>query len=148
MVTSRAETVDAYLDALPDERRAVVQAVLDVVRGAMPDGYEEGMAFGMIGWVVPLSRYPATYNKQPLAYVSLAAQKKHYALYMMGASEDSEQERLLREGFAAAGKPLDMGKSCIRFTSLDQLPLDVIARAVASVDPDDHIAAYEASRRK
>ena len=146
MVTSRAATVDAYLDELPDDRRAVVETVLETVRGAMPEGYREEMAFGMIGWVVPLERYPDTYNKQPLSYVSLAAQKNHYALYMMGAYQDSAQERLLREGFAAAGRKLDMGKCCVRFKRLDDLPLDVIARAVASTPPDAHIATYEASR--
>ena len=147
MATSRAATVDAYLAELPSERREVVEAVLDTVRRNLPEGYAESMAWGMIGWGIPLARYPDTYNKQPLSYVALAAQKNHYALYMMAAYQDSGQERLLREGFAAAGKKLDMGKSCIRFRRLDDVPLDVIGRAVASVPPDALIASYEASRR-
>lgn len=148
MVQSKAKTVEEYLEELPEERRAVVAAVRDVVLANLPEGYEEGMSWGMISYEIPLSRYPKTYNRQPLAYVSLAAQKNHYALYMMGCYESSESEALLRREFEAAGKKLDMGKCCVRFKKLEDLPLEAIGKTVAATTPDEMIATYEASRRK
>lgn len=148
MASSKAVTVDEYLRELPDDRRAVVAAVRDVVLRNLPDGYRESMSYGMIGYGIPLDRYPDTYNKQPLAYAALAAQKNYYALYLMCAYQDSAQERALRDAFAAAGKKLDMGKSCIRFKTLDDLPLDDIGRIIAGTPPDAFIAQHEAARAK
>jgi hypothetical protein len=146
MVSSAAKTVEAYLAELPPERRAVVSAVRDVVNAHLPEGYREAMAFGMIGWSVPLSRYPNTYNKQPLSYVALAAQKNKYSLYLMGVYADSEQERALRAAAAAQCKKLDMGKSCLRFAKLEDIPLDTIGELIAETSVDDYIAMYEAAR--
>lgn len=137
---------DALLAELPAERRAVVAAVRDLVRGALPAGYEEQVAGKMLNYVVPLSRYPTTYNGQPLAYAALAAQKHHYALYLTCTYADPEQAEALRAGFARAGKRLDMGKSCLRFRQLDDLALDAVRAALASTPPDAFIARYEASR--
>jgi hypothetical protein len=106
------------------------------------------MAYGMIGWSIPLSRYPVTYNKQPLGYVALAAQKNAYSLYLMGVYGVGEQERKLRDGAAAAGKKLDMGKCCLRFRKADDLPLQAIGQLIASMPVDDYIAVYEASRKQ
>ena len=147
MVQSSAKTVDEYLRQLPDEDRKVLSAVRKAVRTSLPNGYEEAMANGMISYGVPLSRYPKTYNKQPLAYVALAAQKNHYALYLMCAYTDPAQMETLEEGFRAAGRKLDMGKSCLRFKSLDDIPLDVIGRVVASTPVERYIEMYEASRK-
>ena len=146
MAQSTAATVDAYLDELPPDRRAVVSTVRDLVRRHLPDGYREGMSFGMIGWSVPLERYPNTYNGQPLGYVALAAQKSHYALYLTCAYMDPAGEARLRAAFAAAGKKLDMGKSCLRFKRLDDLPLDAIGAIIAETTPEAFIATYEAAR--
>ena len=148
MVSSAATSVDAYLAELPPERRGVVSTVRDLVNAHIPPGYEEGMAYGMIGWSIPLSRYPVTYNKQPLAYVALAAQKNAYSLYLMGVYGIGEQEGKLRDAAAAAGKKLDMGKSCLRFRKADDLPLQAIGQLIASMPVDDYIAAYEASRKQ
>ncbi|HEX4934387.1 MAG TPA: DUF1801 domain-containing protein, partial [Gemmatimonadaceae bacterium] len=148
MATSKASTVDEYLAELPEERRAVVESVRRLVNRHLPKGYQETMTFGMIGWVIPLSRYPKTYNKQPLQYAALAAQKQYYALYLMCAYADSAAERRLKAAYAKAGKKLDMGKSCLRFKSLDDLLPEAVAQAVASQDPDEYIAVYEASRTK
>jgi hypothetical protein len=145
MASSKAATVEAYLAELPEDRRAVVAAVRDVVLRSLPPGYEESMAFGMIGYGVPLERYRQTYNGQPLAYAAIAAQKNYYALYLMSACA-GEQEQAVRVAFAAAGKKLDMGKSCIRFKKLDDLPLEALGRIIAATPPDAHIAQYEAAR--
>jgi uncharacterized protein YdhG (YjbR/CyaY superfamily) len=147
MASSKAATVDEYLQELPEDRRAVVSAVRDVVLRNLPKGYEESMAFGMIGWGIPLERYPDTYNGQPLAYAALAAQKNYYALYLMSAYMSGEGERELREAFERAGKKLDMGKSCVRFKRIEDLPLDAIGDIIARVQPEQHISAYEAARR-
>lgn len=146
MVISKASTVERYLDELPPERRAVVSKVRDLVRRNLPKGYAEMMTFGMIGYGIPLSRYPNTYNGQPLGYIALAAQKHYYALYLMPPYMNGEQGKELAEAFKRAGKKMDMGKSCLRFKSLDDLPLDAIERVVASTPPEDLIAHYEAVR--
>lgn len=146
MVTSTAKTVGEYLQQLPPPRRAVVATVRDAVNDRLPSGYVETMAFGMIGWVVPLSRYPETYNGQPLAYAGLAAQKNHYALYLNGVYSDEAAERALIDAYARAGKRLDKGRSCVRFRRLDDLLLDEITGLLAASPVDAFIARYEAAR--
>src|SRR4051794_30976735 len=111
MASSKATTVDDYLTELPEERRAVVSAVRDLVLRHLPPAYRECMNWGMISYEIPLERYPDTYNGQPLSYVALAAQKNHYALYLSCVHSDPERDAWLREQFSAAGKKLDMGKS-------------------------------------
>jgi hypothetical protein len=143
---SAAATVDEYLASLPEERRAVVAAVRDLVRRHLPAGYEEGIASGMIGWGVPLARYPDTYNGQPLAYAALAAQKAGYSLYLMDAYVDPARAAELQAAFAQAGLKLDMGKSCLRFKRLADLPLDALGAFIAGRPVDAYIAQYEASR--
>jgi uncharacterized protein YdhG (YjbR/CyaY superfamily) len=148
MAKSDAATVEQYLAELPPERREVVSKMRDLVRRNLPKGYAETVNWGMISYEIPLERYPNTYNRQPLSYVALAAQKNYYALYLTSAYQDSEQGKQLAEGFKRAGKKLDMGKSCLRFKTLDDLPLDVIARVVASTPPEKCIAQFEAARAK
>jgi hypothetical protein len=99
MVQSKAATVEEYLEELPEERREVVSAVRDMVLAHLPEGYEETMNWGMISYEIPLSRYPVTYNKQPLGYVALAAQKNYYSLYVLSCYQDSDDEAWLREEF-------------------------------------------------
>lgn len=146
MASSKATTVEQYLAELPAERRAVVAAVREVVLRSLPAGYREAMNWGMIAYEVPLDRYPNTYNGQPLMYAALAAQKHNFALYLIGPSQDPEQARWLADRFAAAGKRLDMGKSCLRFRTLDDLPLETIGELLAGTSPDAFIARHEASR--
>jgi uncharacterized protein YdhG (YjbR/CyaY superfamily) len=148
MARSEATTVEQYLAELPAERRVVVSAVRDVVRKSLPKGYAEVMNWGMISYEVPLERYPDTYNKKPLAYAGLAAQKNHFALYLNCVDAGSAREQRMRAEFEAAGKKLDMGKACIRFKALDDLDLDAVARVIAETPVDTFIDRYEASRTK
>jgi uncharacterized protein DUF1801 len=148
MARSNAATVQEYLDELPEDRRNVVSAVRDVILRNLPKGYSESMSWGMISYEVPLERYPKTYNGQPLGFAGLAAQKNYYAVYLMCVYADSVEERRLREEFAKAGKKLDMGKSCIRFRKLEDISLDAIGRAVASMPVERYIEVYEASRER
>jgi len=146
MVMSAATTVEEYLGELPEDRRAVVTALRRLVRQHLPKGFRETVSFGMIAYGVPLERYPDTYNGQPLCNVAIAAQKNYYSLYLMGVYQDAAQEAALKDAFKATGKKLDMGKSCLRFRSLDDLPMEAIGRVIAATSVDDFIARYEASR--
>jgi uncharacterized protein YdhG (YjbR/CyaY superfamily) len=143
VVSSKATTVADYLAELPDDRRAEIERVRDVINDALPEGYREGMAWGMIGWVIPLDRYPSTYNGQPLAYAGLAAQKNANSLYLNCVYASEERTERLKQSWAAAGKKLDMGKSCIRFKQADDLALDVLREEIASTTPEQFIAIYE-----
>ena len=143
MVSSKATTVADYLAELPPNRRTEIEAVRDLVNSALPNGYREGMAFGMIGWVIPLERYPDTYNGQPLAYAGLAAQKNYNALYLSCVYASEEPALRLKQAWAEAGKKLDLGKSCIRFKRADDLALDALREEIASTTPEQFIVIYE-----
>jgi hypothetical protein len=148
MARSEAATVKAYLASLTPERRQAVSAVRNVVLEHLPDGYREAMNWGMITYELPLERYPKTYNGRPFAYVGLAAQKNHLALYLMGAYADPKQAEYLKKEFKKRGKKLDMGKSCLRFRKTDDLALDVIGAVIASTPPDKLIEHLDRNRRK
>lgn len=146
MVQSKSATVAGYLAEQPPERRAEMEKVLRVLRKHMPKGYREGMGYGMMGWEVPLDRYPDTYNGQPLAYAGLASQKNYLSLYLMGAYIDPVETRKLKDAFKAAGLKLDMGKSCIRFQRAEDLPLEAIGQLISRWPLAEYIEAYEAVR--
>jgi hypothetical protein len=141
---STATTVDEYLAELPGERREVVSRIRQTILQHLPDGYQEALRWGMISYEIPLSSYPATYNGQPLAYVALAAQKSYYALYLMGAYAEPGRAEWLAERFAADGKKLDMGKSCLRFRRVEDLALGAVAEVIASTPPGRFIKLNEA----
>jgi len=121
------------------ERRKQVARVRAVVRKHAPKGLVEVMSYGMIGWVVPLKKYPDTYNGEPLMYVGLAAQKNYLSLYLMCVYADGESEENFRARWRGA-KKLNMGKSCVRFTSADDLDLDLIAETIESFTVDEYVA--------
>lgn len=141
-MTAATKSADAFLAALPEERRAAIAAVRKVILKNLPKGYEEQVG-GMLNYVIPLARYPKTYNKQPLSLASLASQKSHMALYWMGGYMAPEHEDWLRAAYKKAGKKLDMGKSCIRFKTLDDVPLEVIGEAMGKITVADYIVRYE-----
>jgi uncharacterized protein YdhG (YjbR/CyaY superfamily) len=130
---SPASTVAEYLAALPEDRRQALMKVRAVVNRSLPAGYEERIGHGMISWNVPLAAHPQTYNGQPLCYAMLASEKNYMSLHIMCVYAEGPLKQRLVAGFAAAGKKLDMGKACIRFRTLDDLPLDVIGEIVAAV---------------
>jgi uncharacterized protein YdhG (YjbR/CyaY superfamily) len=146
-VRSSAETTQQYLDGLEPDRREVVEQLIDVVRESLPPGYEEAMTWGMPGWEVPLSTQPDTYNGKPLAYVSLAAQKHHYAVYLMGLYADAGLEEDFRARWSPpSGKALDMGKSCVRFRRLEDADLPLIGEMVAAVPVEEFVQYYASTR--
>ena len=119
-----------------------------MVRKRLPKGYVETMNWGMLSYEIPLSRYPGTYNKRPLMYLALAAQKNNYALYTTTVHGDKDATEKLAAGFKAAGKTLQMGKGCLIFKGIDDLPLAVIGDLVAATSVDARIESSEAARRK
>jgi hypothetical protein len=148
MVSSKAPTPEAYLDELPPERAGFVSRLRDLVNANLPDGYVERMSWGMISWEVPAETYPDTYNGQPLAYAALAAQKNYTALYLSCVCASAERTERLKAQWAAAGKKLDMGKSCLRFKRPEDVAEDVLAETIRSIPVDRFIAEYEAGRAK
>jgi hypothetical protein len=146
MVSSKAKSVADYLKELPPERRRIIAAVRSVIRKNLPRGYREVMGWGMISYGIPLARYPDTYNGQPLCYAALAAQKNHYAVYLMSVYGGTAEENRLRQDFDKAGKKLDMGKCCVRFKHLEDVSLPAIGRAVRSTSVEEFIRRYEAAR--
>ena len=143
---SEAESVTRYIAELPEERRAAIKEVRGTILANLPEGYQETMNWGMISYEVPLDHYPDTYNGKPLLYVGLASQKRHMALYLSGVYADDELREAFLDEYRASGKKLDMGKSCVRFTKLENLPVELIGKAVRGLSVDDFIAQYEASR--
>ena len=148
MASSAARTVDQYLKELPAERREVVSTVREVIRKNLPTGYQETMNWGMISYEVPRDRFPKTYNGQPLMYAALAAQKNHYAVYLISMYQDGAPTGWFAEEFRKAGKKLDMGKSCVRFKKLEDLPLETIGKAIRGTSVEKLIEIYESSRGK
>ena len=131
---------------MPPARRYAIAAVRRVILDRLPDGYEEHMQSGMIGYSIPLARYPNTYNKQPLGIAALASQKHYMVVYLNGVYADPAEEVWFKQRYAESGRKLDMGKSCVYFRKLDDLPLDVIAEALARWPVERFIEHYEAAR--
>ena len=141
------ETPEDYINGLSPERAEAIGALRALILDSPPEGYSEVMDFGMISFVIPLETYPDTYNGHPLMYAALASQKRHISLYLMNVYGDEDTLRWFTDGFAAAGKKLDMGKACVRFKSLDDLPLGLIRETVARTPVREYIDSYEASRK-
>ena len=145
---SKATSVKEYIESLPVDRQGIVTKLREVILQDLLEGYEEGMQHGMIGYHIPLSRYSKTYNGQPLGYAALASQKNYISLYLMNVYGNKEIEGWFIESYKKSGKRLDMGKSCVRFRKLEDLPLDIIEEAIARTSVDDFISLYEESRKK
>ena len=145
-MTSNAATVEDYLKSLPADRRVAINAVRQVILAHLPQGYEECMSYGMIGYVVPHRLYPAGYHcdpKLPLPYANLASQKNHMALYLMTVYGDPATAQWFRKAWQAAGKKLNMGKCCVRFKKLEEVPLEVVGQVIARVPVANYIAHVE-----
>ena len=144
---SKATTVEQYLAELSDDRREALTAVRATSLKNLPKGYDEGMQYGMIGYFVPHSVYPPGYHcdpKQPVPFAGLASQKNHMAIYLMCIYSDSDHEAWFRDAWTRTGRKLDMGKSCVRFRKIDDVPLKVIGQAIRRVSVKKFIEHYEA----
>ncbi|MEJ2195353.1 MAG: DUF1801 domain-containing protein [Ignavibacteriaceae bacterium] len=136
---SNAKTVQQYISELPDDRKKAISTIRKTILANLPDGYEEVMNWGMITYQVPLETYPDTYNKKPLMYAALASQKNHMAVYLSGIYMSKELRKKFEKAYKATGKRYDVGKSCVRFRKLDDLPIDLIAKSIASIQIEDFV---------
>ena len=148
---SKATTVDEYMEQLPDERKAAMKKLRAIIKKHLPKGFQECMGYGMMGYVVPHSKYPAGYHcnpKDPLPFLALASQKNFIALYHMGIYSDPKLLKWFQEAHAKAStKKLDMGKSCIRFKKVNEIPFQLIAELVSKMTWEDWVKLYEQSFR-
>jgi len=148
---SKATTVQAYLDSLPADRREALQAVRRVILKNLDKDYIENMSYGMIGYCVPHSVYPAGYHCKPeqaLPFAALASQKNYMSVYLMCTYGNASHMKWFQDAWAKTGKKLDMGKSCVRFKRAEDLALDVIGEAIRRVPAKKYIAEVEAMLAK
>jgi hypothetical protein len=148
---STAKTVQEYLDGLPPDRRKEIDIVRKVIKKNLPKGYEEGVQYGMIGYYVPHSLYPAGYHcdpKQPIGYIALGSQKNYMVIHLMCVYGESPLSKWFQEAYKASGKKLDMGKACVRFKCAEDLALDVIGKVISKVPPETMIAKNEEARQR
>jgi Domain of unknown function (DU1801) len=145
---STAKTVDEYLNGLAPDRREAISAVRKVILANLPKGYEECMSYGMIGYVVPHSIYPKGYHcdpKLPFPFVNLGSQKNHMALHLMNVYGDAETQRWFRKAWERTGRKLDMGKACVRFKRLEDVPLEVIGQVIARTPVAVYLARMQSN---
>jgi len=141
-------SVEQYLESLPEERSEALRALRAKVVALLPPGFEEVYAWGMICYQVPKTRYPKTYNNQPLMLAGIASQKNHMAIYLVGLYMIPEMRTQFEQRWRATGKRFDAGKSCVRFRRLDDLVMPLIEEVVSTITVDGLIAAYEKGREK
>lgn len=149
---SSAEDPEKYLNSLPEERRTAVKKLREVLLKNLPEGFEEGMGYGMLSYHVPHSLYPAGYHVDPslpLPFINLASQKNYVALYHMGLYSKPELlEWFTNEYPKHSKRKLDMGKSCIRFKKMEDIPYELIAELATKLTPEEWISIYESVRKK
>ncbi len=149
---SKATTVEQYQAELPSDRQKAMTEFLKVIRKNLPKGFQEGMSYGMAGYVVPHSKYPAGYHcepKLPLPFMGFASQKNFIAVYHMGIYADPKLLKWFTDEYAKAGVgKLDMGKSCIRFKKPGNIPYKLIGELASKITPDEWIAIYEKNMKR
>jgi Domain of unknown function (DU1801) len=148
---SQASTVDQYLNELPPERQEAVAQLRRVFKRSLPKGFVEQMQYGMIGYVVPHTLYPAGYHcdaRQPLPFLGLASQKQHISVYHMGVYADADLLAWFKAAHAKASpQKLDMGKACIRYKKPEHIPHELLGELASRMTPAQWIALYEKSVR-
>ena len=143
VMQSKANTVKQYLNELPNDRKKAISIVRQTILENLPEGYDEVMNWGMITYEVPLETYPNTYNGKSLMYAALASQKNHMAVYLIGCYMVPEVRNEFEKAYKKSGKRFDAGKSCIRFKKIDDLPLDLLGKTIASMDVNEFIELVE-----
>jgi len=150
-MASKATTVQEYLDELPEDRREALAQVRKIILDNLPQGYEEGIQWGDIGYFVPYSIYPDGYDSKPkerLQYMGLANQKNNMMIRLVCMYTNPELREDFEEDYRASGKKLDMGGGCLRFTKVENLPLEVVAKLVAQLPVDKFVASYDQKRKE
>ena len=142
-----ANTPQEYIDQLPEDRQTVIQQLRDVIKKHLPEGFEEGINYNMIGYYVPHSLYPDGYHcdpKLPLPFMNIASQKNSVNLYHSGIYANPEiHDWFVSEYPKHCKRKLDMGKSCVRFKKLDDIPYELIGELCSKITVEDWISTYE-----
>ncbi len=142
------ETPESYIAGLAPGRQELVASIRETVNANLDSGFQELVDFGMIAWCVPLERYPDTYNGHPLMYAALAAQKRYVSLYLMGIYADPVASQQFQDEYVKTGRKPNMGKSCVRFRKLEDVPLDLIGRAIASHTVESYLEVTQRTTRR
>ncbi|MDQ1160882.1 uncharacterized protein YdhG (YjbR/CyaY superfamily) [Chryseobacterium sp. SORGH_AS 447] len=145
-------SVEDYISQIPEERQEIFREIFNTINDHLPEGFSQGSSYGMIGWGVPLKTYPAGYHcapGSPLPFISIASQKNFIALYHMGMYAKPE----LLDWFVAeypkySKRKLDMGKSCVRFKKMDDIPLELLAELSKKMTVEEWIDIYETNFKK
>lgn len=144
---SKAKTPEEYINELPEDRKKVISKLRKTILDNLPDGFEETMGYGMIGYVVPHSIYPDGYHcdpTTPLPFISLASQKNHIGFYHMGIYSDPELLKWFTDEYPKyVSNKLDMGKSCIRFKNMNKIPYELLGELASKMTPEDWVKKYE-----
>jgi len=151
-MTIKAATVKEYIDQLPEDRQKAIKKIRSIIKKNLPKGFKEQISYNMIGYVVPLKTYPDGYHcdpKLPLPFINLASQKNYIALYHMGVyANEKVYNWFVKEYPKHSSRKLDMGKSCIRFKKLEEIPYDLIAELMTKMTTEDWIKLYEKNIKK
>ena len=148
MSTKNQQSADDYVAALPEDRKLAINMVRDMIRNNLPAGYEETFQQGMNSYVIPLETYPKTYNKLPLMLAGLASQKNYMTVYLMNIYGNRDDEAWFVNRYKATGKKLNMGKSCVRFKTIDDLPIELIGEGIARTPVAAFLEMYESVKGK
>lgn len=143
---SKTATLKQYLEGLPEDRREAISAVREVILSNLPEGFRESFHFGMITYCVPHNIYPHGYHcdvTQPVPYIMLASQKNYVAIYLFCLYLEDDAVEKFKDDYLKTGKKLDMGKSCLRFKKLDDIPLELIGQVAGRMSVDEFITLYE-----
>lgn len=143
-----ATTPTEYINDLPLEQKRALTIIRSVIKKNLAKGFKETMNWGMICYEIPLSVFPDTYNKKPLIYAALASQKNYMAVYLSGIYVNANKYKKFIAEYKKTGKKFDVGKSCVRFKKLEDLPLDLIGKEVASMNMKQFIHIYEKYNRR
>jgi uncharacterized protein YdhG (YjbR/CyaY superfamily) len=143
---SKAKTPQEYIDSLPEERKAIIQALRTSILKNLPPGFSEEMSYGMLGYVVPHSLYPKGYHanpRLPLPFLNVASQKNHIAVYHMALYKGGLLDWFKSEWPLYSSKKLDMGKGCIRFKKPEDVPVELIGKLASKLTPGNWVELYE-----
>lgn len=147
-----AVSIEDYISKIPEERQEIFKKMFDIISDNLPEGFKQGISYGMIGWDVPLETYPAGYHCTPglpLPFMGLASQKNFIALYHMGMYAKPDLLNWFVEEFPKHCKrKLDMGKSCVRFKKMDDIPLELLAEMSKKMTVDEWVTIYENNFKK
>ena len=147
-----AKSVADYIKQLPDDRRSAIKKLRTLIRKNLPKGFKEQLSYGMPGWVVPHSKYPDGYHcdlKMPLPFMSIASQKNFIAVYHMGIYSIPDLMSWFTEEYPKhCTRKLDMGKSCVRFKQIEEIPYDLIGELASKITPAEWVEFYQLSLRK